>query len=310
MAPRTKPPSTAAPSPAPPAAAAEPAPPTPAAEPDTAPKYTWAQLDAALPAASADDRAAFDVSLPPAQLQARGATIASARLLTDAQRWLGQLVDFERSVANPGAVVLGYRPALARVFADYTRTLRGLVGDQTLSAADLKLRRSSAEKDLQRVVRDARLRYETVRASLHAATRADAELHDRVSAMPARPGQTVLSAQLTLLASLLTEALKRPKAMQVRLAGRGLDRAVAQGLRSTADAVTTALDRTLGGTPNRAASQSQIDLADGALVTLMEELMQLFPRGRREGVPVLVPLASRTFFTANRYRRAPTPPDA
>ena len=247
---------------------------------------------------------------PPAPLQARGATIASARLLTDAQRWLGQLVDFERSVADPGAVVMGYRPALARVFADYTRTLRGLVGDQTLSAADLKLRRSSAEKDLQRVVRDARLRYETVRASLHAATRADAELHDRVSAMPARPGQTVLAAQLTLLASLLTEALKRPRAMQVRLAGRGLDRAVAQGLRSTADAVTTALDRTLGGTPNRAASQSQIDLADGALVTLMEELMQLFPRGRREGVPVLVPLASRTFFTANRYRRAPTPPVA
>ena len=118
-----------------------------------------------------------------------------------------------------------------------------------------------------------------------------------------RPGQTVLAAQLTLLASLLTEALKRPKAMQVRLAGRGLDRAVAQGLRSNADAVTAALDRTLGGTPNRAASQSQIDLADGALVTLMEALMQLFPRGRGEGVPMLVPLASRTFFTAPWARR-------
>ncbi len=282
-------------------------PPAPA---DDSPKYTWAQLDAVLPEPSEADRAAFDITMPAAQLQARGAQIASSRLLTDTQRWLGQLVDFERSVSNPGAVVLGYQPGLSRVLASYARALRTLTSDQKLSASELKLRRGSAEKQLRRVVSDTRLRYETVLASLHGATRNDPALHDRVAAMPSRPGQTALAGQLQVLARLLEQALLSGPAMQVRLSARGLSRVHVDDLRTFADDLTAALDLTRGGTPTQASVQSQIDQIDGAIVTLMEDLMALFPRGRRDGVPVLQPLASRTFFTTARYRRAPSAPAA
>jgi len=271
-------------------------------------KYTWAQLDIDLPEPSEADRAAFDLPHPAAELQARGAMIASPRLLTDCQRWLGQLVDFERSVSDPGAVVLGYQPGLARVLASYTRRLRALTGDQNLSAAARKLRRKSAEKHLRRVVADTRLRYESVLASLHGATHADAELHDRVVAMPSRPGQTTLAEQLHLLAQLLEEALQHGPAMQLRLAARGLRSEHVSDLRTFAADITAALDHTRGTTPTQAATLSQIDQLDGAIICLMEELMGLFPRGRRDGVPVLRPLSSRTFFTTSRYRRAPSPP--
>ncbi len=166
-------------------------------------KYTWDQLDAALPEPTAADRAAFDILLPAAELQARGAKISSTRLLTDTQRWLGQLVDFERSVSNPGAVVLGYQPGLARVLASYTRKLRGMTSAQSLSASELKLRRTSAQKQLDRVVEDTRLRYAAVLAPLLGASVGDAALHDRVSQMPTRPGQSALAGQLRLLATLL-----------------------------------------------------------------------------------------------------------
>ena len=41
-----------------------------------APKYTWDQLDAALQEPGEADRAAFDILLPAAELQARGAKIS------------------------------------------------------------------------------------------------------------------------------------------------------------------------------------------------------------------------------------------
>ncbi len=195
-------------------------------------KYTWDQLDAALPEPTAADRAAFDILLPAAELQARGTKISSTRLLTDTQRWLGQLVDFERSVSNPGAVVLGYQPGLARVLASYTRKLRGMTSAQSLSASELKLRRTSAQKQLDRVVEDTRLRYAAVLAPLLGASVGDAALHDRVSQMPTRPGQSALAGQLRLLATLLDAGLGGSPALRTRLEARGLRAHHAHDLRT------------------------------------------------------------------------------
>lgn len=281
--------------------------PPPAAAED-APRYTWLQLDAALPEPSEAERALFDALLPAAALQARGAMIASERLLTDTQRWLGQLVDFERSVPEPSEVVLGYQPALARVLASHARRLRALTSSQRLTASELKARQKSAQKQLSRLVADARQQYATVLAPLLAASQVDANLHDRVSQLPGRPGQTALADQLRLLGSLLSTGLRGAQPLRARLAARKLGEQHVDALRTTADALVRLLDATRGGTPSNKTTQAEIDRTDGAILTLMEELMALFPRGRREGVPVLRPLASRTFFDTLRYRRAPTPP--
>jgi hypothetical protein len=282
--------------------------PPPAAAED-APRYTWLQLDAALPEPSEAERALFDALLPAAALQARGAMIASERLLTDTQRWLGQLVDFERSVPEPGEVVLGYQPALARVLASHARRLRALTSSQRLTASELKARQKSAQKQLSRLVADARQQYATVLAPLLAASQVDANLHDRVSQLPGRPGQTALADQLRLLGSLLSTGLRGAQPLRARLAARKLGEQHVDALRTTRRRPRPPPRRNPGRhPPPTRPPRPRLTAPTGPSSRSWRSSWRCFPAVDARACPCCARSRPRTFFDTLRYRRAPTPP--
>lgn len=272
-----------------------------------APKYTWAQLDAAIPPPTAKDREVFDVPSATLDHQRMGAEIASARILTDAQRWLGQLHDFTAHAPDAAEKVLGFDPALIRVFAARAKELRGLVGASEGSASTRRLRRSAAEAIVDATVKASRGRYREVLAALSGAVMVDPARRAQVAGLRSEPGIAVLARDLRSLARLVEDAVASGSPVRVRALGRGLSDAVAKELGRLAAQVEGALDGVSGGNRRGEVSQAEIDQVDGVMLSLMEELMGLFPSGRGDGVPVLAPLATRRFFSSSSRRRAPAP---
>jgi hypothetical protein len=281
--------------------------PTPAPQGlDEAPKYTWTQLDAAFPSPSDEERAVYDLAVTEGH-QRMGSEIASARILTDAQRWLGQLHDFARREGAP--VVLGYSPGLAQVFAARVRNLRGLVARAETGVSTQKLRRSAAEAILDASVLASRARYGEVLAALAGATLTDPTRRAQVGGLSGQPGEAALAGALRSLARLVDDAVAAGSPVRVRAVGRGLSAAVAKELTQLATQVEQSLDGVSGANRREGVSQAEIDREDGAILTLMEELMGLFPTGRRGDVPALRPLATRRYFSSTRRRVAPAPVD-
>jgi hypothetical protein len=281
--------------------------PPPPREEDT-PKYTWAQLDATFGAPSDAERAVYDIPNATESHRLLGTEIASARILTDAQRWLGQLHDFLQQRARP--TVVGFDEGLARVFASRVKRLRTLVRAAEGGASTRKLRRSAAEAIADTTVRASRGRYRDVHAALSGAVAVDPARRAQVAALRSEPGVDALARDLRALASLLDAALRAGGSLKARLTGRGLDDAITRELEQLASQVDHSLDGVSGASHRAEVSQSEIDLEDGVILTLAEELMGLFPKGRGDAVPALLPKATRRYFSASARRRAPTPAPA
>lgn len=278
----------------------------PATPASDAPKYTWEQLDAAFPAPTADERADHDVS-PADAHQRAGAEIASQRILTDLQRWLGQLHDFAKRHPDPSAVVFGYDPALARVAAERARTLRRMLADTASGATTTALRRSAAQAIRENTVDVSRERYRAVLAALVGATLTDPARRAQVAGLSDRPGEDALPTALRTLSRLVADAAAPGSPVLRRCRARKLDARVAEELEGLASQIDRTRDALTGGTRRESIAQSAIDREDGALLELMEALMALFPAGKRGDVPALVPLATRRYFSGSGRRRAPSP---
>lgn len=258
--------------------------------------YTLTQLVQLLGAPSDADRVLFAVTEDTATMQEMGAKMASNRILTDGERWLGQVYTAQKELAADTQPIPA---ALLRV------TLAEL---QKLSAYQTNAKSDKATQEQARAVaiteaREARTSLladrQKVLTLLRTAARGDATLlaaiESIVGTVETPVGLQVSVQQLLQLArtwiavgGLAGQRLRVLRVTDAEIARIHEAAGAYVELQARADGARTALPVT----------QTEIDIQDGICLVLLTELYRLSKALRLQdlSVPALHPIALRSFF--------------
>lgn len=281
-----------------------------------APTYAWAEVVRRAKAPTDTEQALYAVRIAPDLLRREGIKIASDRILTDALRWSGTLVDFVASAA-PELVrgVRGFSPGLMRVFVAEAYRLYEL--NQRFQA-DRSASRASAKVD-KAAASSSRKLAQSYRRQLFEAIKGAAQQEGTIlSRLAAAAGATELRAVMQALVTLARELIAdQSSPVSQRLTLGGVDAAYLTTVESLAEQTGATGTRVTGPKKSVPVSQGELDVQDGVCLALMDQLLVLFEVARAidPRVPALVPNATRRYFggyrqTAKVAATPATPPSA
>lgn len=244
------------------------------------------------------------------ELIADGASIATARIVTDGLRLYGEALDFLDGATDAQKKLLrGVSSKLLGVAVHHLDALRKLQAEAAAKSQGSAAARVEVDEAVREVVANA----VALRDQAHDALR-DAAGTSRVLAAQvdeafgaANPPET-LAAGLDAMAGVLRKWLDDGNAgLKQRLSLASLDEGYAAELTDAALAVRTAVADAAARTSPKA-RQAAVDREDGVQILLLGQILRAFEgaHGRDATIPRLVPISTRRLFNRNRNRK-PSP---
>jgi hypothetical protein len=263
---------------------------------------TWDGVKLSLGSPTADDRAMYAVDETPEERLALGRRIASAKILTDFLRWLGDVAAWVARTPKEGLdALVGFSVGHVQVALEEGLRLRSLLAHYEGRSLEAELEQGGADVGLESAAKVLRAKYDALYTAVEHATRNDAVLSGKVTtafskAVKPKP----LAAAVALFAPLAREAIGRKGRIGARLAREHVTLAVVESLEkagaelSTADAQS---GRTAGGVTER-----DLDLQDGTCIVHMQWLYEFFGNlhDADPSAPRLVPIATRSIFGGHK----------
>lgn len=274
----------------------------------TAPTYGWAEVVRRAKPPTDSELALYSVQVAPDLLRIEGARISSDRILTDALRWSGQLIDFTTSApADLQREVRGFSLGLLRVFVAEGHRLYEM--NQRFQAAK-SVRKAGARID-QAAATSSRKLAQAYRRQLVVTIKSAAQQDGAILRSVAEAqGALDLSAALHALVA-LTRTLTAAAASLVgqRLILGGVDDAYLGTIETLATQAADNGTRITGPKKSTPVSQGELDVQDGICLALMDQLLLLFDAAHaiNPKIPALIPIATRLYFGSRKSVAKPTP---
>ena len=246
----------------------------------------------------------------PEELVARGATIATSRVVTDCVRIYGQAIDFvHNGPVEARARLRGVTPALLAVAVYFLGRL--VVTDRARRERRRSVVQVRSKRDLT-VTREHKLgvalRDQAVRTLRDAAATSEFRVEVEQATGTAENDEALADGLRDLAALHLRWLDGDDQPLKTRLALAALDRPFADELAQASERVRAADEASLNRPAETALSQGVLDYLDGMCLTLLGQLIRAFDSGHAidPRIPRLPPIATRRVFQRNR-RAAPSP---
>jgi len=241
-------------------------------------------------------------------LVATGASIATARILTDAGRLYDNAFDFfERATPAQKRNIRGFSRALLGVAVHHADALRKLQAETAATSQENATARVVSDEHVQGTVSAALTLRDQAYKSLRDAAAGRTTLRKEVEkAFGVADPPEKLAAGLDGMANVLTTWLASDNtALETRLELANLDKPYATELTEAALAVRAAVATAAKRTSPKA-MQSALDREDGVQILLLGQMIRAFEgaHDRDSTIPRLVPISTRRLFNHNTKKRA------
>lgn len=279
----------------------------------TAPTYGWVEVARRAKPPTDGELALYAVQVAPDLLRIEGARVASDRILTDALRWSGTLLDFTANApADLVREVRGFSLGLLRVFVAESHRLYEM--NQRFQTAQ-SARKAGARVD-QAAATSTRKLAQSYRRQLVAVLKSAAQ-QDGTTLRRVAEAQGALeqSAALHALVALARELMAdKASAAGQRLILGGVDAAYLGTITTLATQAADSGTRITGPKKSTPVSQGELDVQDGLCLALMDQLLLLFEAAHaiNPKIPALLPIATRRYFVSHKSpaKTLPAPPAA
>lgn len=244
-------------------------------------------------------------------LIAEGASIATARIVTDGVRLYGQASDFLEG-ASPGQKkqLRGFSPALLAAAVHHLDALRKLESETADTSKDHATSRLVVDEEVRGIVVAAIALRDQAFDALSAGAGGNTKLITEVEeAFGVADPPEKLAKGLEAMSKLLTRWLaSKDGGLGTRLEVASLDKTYATELSEMAHAVRTSTAAAAKRTSPRA-MQAALDREDGVQILLLGQIIRAFEgaHGRDATIPRLVPISTRRLFRRSGKKKAEAP---